>query len=104
MAACMPAALTSKPAVTQQTSSASLMLPQDRIPSMALCSCSWVGLCWQMGCLLLGEQLPWLEEGLPLVVKVLQPTTLYAALFAGVGELRSPLLEVELVLARPQGD
>jgi len=63
-----------------------------------------VGLCWQTGYLLLGERLPWLEEGLPLVVKVLQPTTLYAALLAWVGELRSPLLEKELVVGRPLCD
>ena len=52
-----------------------------------------------MGYLLLGERLPWLEEGLPLVVKVLQ--LLNAALLAGVGEMRSPPLEEELVVARP---
>ena len=57
-----------------------------------------------MGYLLLGEQLPWLEEGLPLAVKVLQPTTLYAALLPWVGELRSPVLEEELVVAPPLCD
>ena len=60
-----------------------------------------MGLCWQTGYLLLGERLPWLEEGLPLVVKVLQLTTLYAALLARVGKMRSPSLEEELVVARP---
>ena len=49
---------------------------------------------------MLGEQLPWLEEGLPLVVKV-QLATLYAALLARVGAMRSPSLEEELVVARP---
>ena len=63
-----------------------------------------VGLCWLTGYLLLGDRQPWLEEGLPLVVKVLQPTTLYATLLARVGELRSPLLEEELVAARPLCD
>ena len=63
-----------------------------------------VGLCWQTGYLLLGERLPWLEEGLPLVVKVLQLTTLYAALLARVGKMRSPSLEEELVVARPLTD
>ena len=55
-----------------------------------------MGLGWQTGYLLLGERLPWLEEGLPLVVKVLQLTTLYAALLARVGKMRSPSLEEEL--------
>ena len=59
-----------------------------------------MGLRWQTGYLLLGEQLPWLEEGLPLVVKV-QLATLYAPLLARVGAMRSPSLEEELVVARP---
>ena len=63
-----------------------------------------MGLCWQTGYLLLGERLPWLEEGLPLVVKVLQLTTLYAALLARVGKMRWPSLEEELVVARPLTD
>ena len=53
-----------------------------------------------MGYLLPGERLPWLEEVLPLVVQV-QLTTLYAALLARVGEMRSPSLEEDLVLVRP---
>ena len=62
-----------------------------------------MGLCWQTGYLLLGERLPWLEKGLPLEVKV-QLATLYAALLARVGEMRSPSLEEELVVARPLTD
>ena len=63
-----------------------------------------VGLCLLTGYLLLGGRQPWLEEGLPLVVKVLQPTTLYATLLAWVGKLGPTLLEEELVAARPLCD
>ena len=48
-------------------------------------------------------RLDW-KKRLPLVVKVLQLTTLYAALLARVGKMRSPSLEEELVVARPLTD